>query len=261
VRYRYYHPGLGRWLARDPLYEPGFALREQSLLILRHELPCNGQIARFATIAMVVQASFGAMLSQVAGSSWVFLQLNLQNRLYRDRARSGQFPRPEPIYLLPYGFVGNRPLLLRDVLGLAPSLSVDYNSCNPFAAVGYIYDLYITLLPRIQARIDANNVPVDIVLAVESTMSNNSTVIACCEAACCAATKPKGRKNFVGGCTLGAGSISICKGVLSTTPPMPKYTADTVAFVEVAKDLGYLKPNMTDQGKEEYTLAGWLQGI
>jgi RHS repeat-associated protein len=30
VRYRYLHSGLGRWLSRDPLYEPGFELRKQS---------------------------------------------------------------------------------------------------------------------------------------------------------------------------------------------------------------------------------------
>ena len=29
VRYRYLHPTLGRWISRDPLYEPGFALRDQ----------------------------------------------------------------------------------------------------------------------------------------------------------------------------------------------------------------------------------------
>ena len=28
VRYRYQHPGLGRWLSRDPLYEPRFELRD-----------------------------------------------------------------------------------------------------------------------------------------------------------------------------------------------------------------------------------------
>ena len=29
VRYRYYHPGLGRWLTRNPLYEPGFELMDE----------------------------------------------------------------------------------------------------------------------------------------------------------------------------------------------------------------------------------------
>ena len=32
VRYRYLHPTLGRWLSRDPLYEPGFTLRDQKRL-------------------------------------------------------------------------------------------------------------------------------------------------------------------------------------------------------------------------------------
>jgi RHS repeat-associated protein len=39
VRYRYLHPTLGRWLTRDPIYEPGFELRYLTGLTTYSEWP------------------------------------------------------------------------------------------------------------------------------------------------------------------------------------------------------------------------------
>jgi YD repeat-containing protein len=112
VRYRYLHPTLGRWLTRDPLYEPGFEMRDLRGLTTYSKWPNRDPIVELASLGFLKGFYEG---KQTSGAS---MNLKAANGNPLGNSASLRARQPQDGTQSAYEFCGNDPLDNEDSFGL-----------------------------------------------------------------------------------------------------------------------------------------------